>query len=217
MNEYLRPIVEDRRANPRDDVISYLIGAEIDGQPLDETTLFDYIRFLYPAGAETTHVAMGHLFNHVLADEELKQRFLNNPADRPAIVDEALRYVPPVALQPRILDRATSIGGVDLPAGSKLLMSVWNSNRDPDVHADAETFSSDRKRKSILTFGIGPHFCIGTHLAKAEMVVSLGRLLERLPGLRLAHEPGRPVGTQVRWLTELIVSFDDILPATGEP
>lgn len=213
MNEYLRPIVEDRRRDPRDDVISYLVQAKVDGQPLDEETLFDYIRFLYPAGAETTHVAMGHLFQRVLSDPALKQRLIAHPEDRPAVVDEVMRYTPPAMLQPRILERDTNIAGRDLPAGSKLLISIWNGNRDPEIFAEPDSFSLDHRRKPILSFGIGPHFCIGTHLAKAEMAVSLGRLLERLPGLRLAKPAPPLIGTQVRWLTELVAEFDDILPA----
>jgi len=213
MNEFLRPIVEDRRKTPRDDIISYLLAAEIDGQPLSETVLFDYIRFLYPAGAETTHLVMGRMMNNILSDLSVRDRLVANPADRAAAVEEALRFSPGSNLIPRTLERDTEVCDVTIPAGSTVLFSVTSGNRDPAVFPEPEQFSIDQKRKQLLSFGIGPHFCIGSHLAKAELAVSLGRLLDRLPGLRLKEQAPPAMGTVFRWIPSLHVRFDTVNPA----
>jgi len=213
MNEFLRPIVEDRRKTPRDDIISYLLASEIDGQPLSETVLFDYIRFLYPAGAETTHLVMGRMMNNILSDLSVRDRLVANPADRAAAVEEALRFSPGSNLIPRTLERDTEVCDVTIPAGSTVLFSVTSGNRDPAVFPEPEQFSIDQKRKQLLSFGIGPHFCIGSHLAKAELAVSLGRLLDRLPGLRLKEQAPPAMGTVFRWIPSLHVRFDTVNPA----
>ena len=212
LNDYLRPTIEARRKDPKDDIISYLLASELNGGPLAETVLYDYVRFLYPAGAETTHLSMGRMMNNVLSDLSLRDRLIANPKDRAAVVDESLRFTPAANLVPRTLERDTAICGIDVPAGSTVLFSVTTGNRDAEMFPNPDQFDIDQKRKPLLSFGMGPHFCIGSHLAKAELLVSLGRLLDRLPGLRLAETPPEPVGAVFRWIPELKVAFDDILP-----
>jgi cytochrome P450 len=217
LNDYLRPTIDARRSEPKDDMISYLLASELNGGALAESVLYDYIRFLYPAGAETTHLAMGRMMNNVLSDLELRDRLIGNPSERPAVVEETLRFTPAVNLVPRTLERDTLICDLNLPAGSTVLFSVTTGNRDPEMFPNPHQFDMDQRRKPLLSFGMGPHFCIGSHLAKAELLVSLSRLLERLPGLRLAEPPPEPVGAVFRWLPELKVTFDDILqPTTGD-
>jgi cytochrome P450 len=212
LNDFLRPIVEARRKAPQDDIISYLLASELNGGPVAEEVLYDYIRFLFPAGAETTHLAMGRMMKNVLTTPGLRDRLIANPKDRAAVVDETLRFTPAANLVPRTLVRDTEVCEVTVPAGSTLLFSVTSGNRDPEAFPNPESFDIDQKRKPLLSFGMGPHFCLGSHLAKAELVTSLGRLLERLPGLRIAEIPPPAVGSVFRWLPELKIAFDDILP-----
>ena len=212
LNDFLRPIIEARRKEPKDDIISYLLASELNGGPLAEEVLYDYVRFLYPAGAETTHLTMGRMMKNVLSDLELRDRLIAHPEERNAVVDETLRFTPAANLVPRTLERDTMICDVDVPAGSTVLFSVTTGNRDPDMFPNPEQFDPGQKRKPLLSFGMGPHFCLGSHLAKAELQVSLSRLLERLPGLRLAETPPEPMGAVFRWLPQLKVQFDDILP-----
>lgn len=213
LNDYLRPAIEARRTEPKNDIISYLLASELKGEPLTETVLYDYIRFLYPAGAETTHLTMGRMMKNVLSEPGLKQRLIDHPEDRKKVIEETLRFTPAANLVPRTLEKDTELCGVTVPAGSTVLLSVTSANRDPDTFPHAAQFDIDQKRKPLLSFGGGPHFCLGSHLAKAELQVSLDRLLDRLPGLRLAKEPPEPMGAVFRWLPELQIEFDDILPA----
>lgn len=212
LNDYLRPTIEARRKDPKDDIISYLLASEMNGGPLAETVLYDYVRFLYPAGAETTHLTMGRMMKNVISDPALRDRLIANPKDRAAVVEETLRFTPAANLVPRTLERDTLICDETIPAGSTVLFSVTTGNRDPEMFPHPEQFDIDQKRKPLLSFGMGPHFCLGSHLARAELLVSLGRLIERLPGLRLAETPPEPVGAVFRWLPALNVKFDEILP-----
>jgi len=213
MNAYLRPTIEARRREPKDDMISYLLAATENGKPLSEETLYDYVRFLYPAGAETTHLSIGRLMNNVLSDLTLRDRLVANPSERATAMEESLRFTPAACLVPRTLAKDTVICDLSITAGSTVLLAVASGNRDADVFANPEQFSIDVKRKPVLSFGMGVHYCLGVHLAKAELLTSLNRLLERLPGLRLAQTPPPPMGAVFRWLPELRVTFDKILPA----
>jgi cytochrome P450 len=106
-----------------------------------------------------------------------------------------------------------AIGDIEIPAGSMILLGSGAANHDPDVFPDPERFSLGRGPNPHATFGRGPHFCLGSHLAREELRVSLTLLLDRLPGLRLAEDgPIRPTGTVVRGIRSLPVAFDAVLP-----
>lgn len=211
-NAYLRPIVEERRRAPKDDIISLLLAARIDGEPLDETTLYDYIRFMFPAGADTTQYALALMLITILSDQSLVEELVQNPAKRAAAVDESLRYATPAALKERILIRDALVCGVRLPADSVVLYALASGNRDSSVFPEPDVFALDQRRKPLLSFGIGAHHCLGVHLAKQEMLVALDRLLDRLPGLRLVGEPPRATGGIVRMVPHVNVAFDELLP-----
>ncbi len=217
---YLAPIVAERRRNPAQDVISLLAAAEVEGQRLSDEEIFSFIRLIFPAGADTTYLTMGSMMWAVLRDPEVHQALLHKPELRDNAVEEALRLYGAVCLQPRYTEHAVSIAGVDIPAHSPLLYGNATANRDPAVFEAADTLRLDRPahHKSV-TFGGGPHFCLGSHLARAELRVSLGLLLERLQGLRLASQdddPG-PSGAVLRGVRELPVVYDRILPAPAGP
>jgi len=210
MNDFLRPTIEARRREPKNDMISALIHAEEGGSPISEEKLYDYVRFLFPAGAETTHTAIGRLMKNVLSDLSIRDRLIANPSERPTAVLESLRLTPASNLVPRTLVKDTVLCDVNISSGSTVLLAVTSGNHDPKVFTNPNVYSLDEKRKPILSFGVGPHHCLGHHLAKAEMETSLSRLLERLPGLRLAETPPPAMGTVFRWLPKLQVRFDDI-------
>jgi cytochrome P450 len=139
-----------------------------------------------------------------------------HPEDRPAAIEEALRKHAPAPLMPRFAERATVIGGVEVPAGSMILCSGGAANHDPAIFPEPEAFRLDRGTNRHATFGRGHHFCLGSHLAREELRLSLDLLLGRLAGLRLADDhPIRPAGTVVRGIRSLPVRFDAVLPAPG--
>ncbi len=214
LDAYLKPLLDERRRNPGEDLISLLATAEIEGRQLDEEEILSFLRLLYPAGAETTFLTMSALIHEILTDRSLYDRLIAYPGQRAAAVEEALRKHAPATLLPRYAGSPITIAGVDIPAGSMILVGSGAANHDPDVFPDPERFSLDRGANPHATFGRGPHFCLGSHLAREELKVSLTLLLERLPGLRLADD--RPIpstGTVVRGIRTLPVAFDALLPA----
>lgn len=215
MIAYLKPYVRERRRHPRADIISYLANTPVDGEVLAEDQLLDFIRHLYPAAGENTTNGFGLLLYRVLSDRAIHDRVLENPRDRAAAVEEALRIDPPVTMIIRFTEHPVTVAGIEIPAGHPVLLAIGSANRDPKYFSDPERFSLDRGTINHLTFGRGPRFCLGTHLARAELRIALDLMLDRLPGLRLADPAHiRIQGGLQRGPTELRVAFDALRPAS---
>jgi len=214
IDAYLRPIIRQRRSQPADDLISALAQAEAEGRRLSDEQILAFIKLLYPAGADTTYLSIGSLMFEVLRDPQLKEALRADPARRAQAVEESLRMHGTVCLQPRYTEQAVVIGGVAIPADSWLLFGNSPANHDPAVFADPERFDLDRQQRKLMTFGAGPHFCLGAHLARAEMTVSLSLLLDRLPGLRIVDvDTARPSGAVLRGPRLMQIAYDEVRPA----
>jgi cytochrome P450 len=214
MIEYLRPIALARRRNPGSDIISYFASTEINGRLLDESDLLDFIRFMYPAAGENTTNGLGLLLYRALGNKGVHDRLMCDPKDRAAAVEETLRIDPPVPLITRFTEKPVTVAGVDIPAQSPVLLGIGGANRDPKYFANPEEFSLDRGTSNHISFGRGPHFCVGAHLARAELRATLDLMLDRLPGLRLVDADGVVFqGGMQRGPATLILAFDDILAA----
>jgi len=209
---YLKTLLDARRAEPRADLISELAFAEVEGRRLTDEEIFSFLRLLYPAGAETTYLTMGSMMWEVLRDPALAARLRAAPELRPAAVEEALRKHGATTLMPRYTEREVTIGGVTIPADSWVLFGIGPAGHDAETFPDPEAFRLDRGANRHIAFGKGPHFCLGTHLAREELRVSLDLLIDRLPGLRLDGEAA-PAGTVLRGIFSLPVAYDDVLPA----
>jgi cytochrome P450 len=202
VSQVVRAAIEERRAEPRDDVLSHLLGTG-----MDDDAVLSHVRLLYAVGATTTADAMSNLFAVLLARPDLMDRARVEPELPPRIVGELLRYEPPVPLLPRLATQTGRIGGVDVPAGTLLVAGLAAANRDPDVYADPDVFNPDRDEGELLTFGFGPKFCPGWNLARSQLLAALGVVLERLPGLRLI-EDAQPQGAVLRSTPRLPVRWD---------
>ncbi len=214
LDAYLTPILEERRANPKEDVISRLVTAELEGHKLSNEEIFAFLRLIYPAGAETTFLTMGSMMLEVLSDRALYQRLKEHPEERVVAVEEALRRHGATPLLPRFTENAVNIGGVAIPANSQLLYGIAPASHDPEEFDDPNSFSLERRPNRHLAFGKGVHFCLGSHLAREELRVSLTLLLDRLPGLRrAADDDAAIVGAPLRGVHKMIVEYDDVLPA----
>ena len=212
--DYLAPLVAERRRKPAGDVISMLTSAEAEGQRLSDEQIFSFIRLLFPAGADTTYLSIGSLMLTVLGDATLTRRLLAEPDQRVWAVEESLRLNGTIGLQVRYTERPVTIAGTAIPANSWLLYGNAPANHDPAVFPEGERFDLDRHPTKLLTFGKGVHFCLGSHLARAEMQVSLSVLLDRLEGLRLADPANTRITSAVlRGPRSLRVVFDRLLPA----
>jgi cytochrome P450 len=187
---YLTPIIHQRRAEPGDDILSILAGVEFEGHHLTDEEILSFCRLLFPAGSDTTYKNLGSLLAAILAEPALIVRARGGDADRAALVQEGLRWQPPTALLPRMCSRDTNLGGVTIKQGEWVLFGITAANSDPAVFADPRRFDPARTGKN-LAFGHGVHFCLGSHLARAELETCIKVLFARFPGIALAE--GHPV------------------------
>lgn len=206
---YMAHLVQRRRADPTDDLIGELVMARDEGDRLSEDELVFLCMVLLIAGYETTANEIADfayvLFTHPDQLALLKER----PALLPGAVEELLRFTPLTvsAAYPRYATAEVRLGGGTIPAGSPVLTSTNAANRDPGVFPEPDRLDLTRPAPRHLAFGHGPHHCAGAPLARMELQVALGRLLERLPGMRLACAPDA-----VEWKTELLFRGPERLP-----
>jgi cytochrome P450 len=198
LTAYLAPVVEARRREPQDDVISALVAAEFEGRALSDEEIFAHIRLLFPTGGETTQGTLGNLLHAVLTQEGIWQQLIEGPEHIPGAVEEILRWDTSIAILPRMsCDQPIEFYGAEIPANSWVLFAMAAANRDPSVYDDPDHFDIDRQPRDLLTFGKGIKSCPGAHLARKNLLVALQVLTQRLPGLRLldpdAARPRRAV------------------------
>jgi cytochrome P450 len=182
---YLKPLIDSRRRSPGEDLISSLATAEVDGDHLSDEEIYSFLRLLFPAGADTTYRGLGSMLFAVLTHREVFERVKAEPARVPDVVQESLRWEAPTAMLPRFAPKDATWAGVPIPGGSEVIFGITSGNRDASVYADPDRFDPDRKPANILSFGHGLHFCLGSHLARREMEVSLQVLAQRLPDMEL--------------------------------
>jgi cytochrome P450 len=184
MSEYFKWVIEQRRKEAQDDLISALLAAQIDGKHLSEQELMGFCVLLLIAGNETTTHLIGNALwcfdDHPEAWAELR----TNPALLPDAIEEVLRYRSPVKLMFRVTTQDTRIGDKDIPAGSGVTAWLGSANRDEAQFPNAETFDIHRSPNRHLAFGHGIHFCLGAPLARLESKIALGILLERFASIR---------------------------------
>jgi len=209
---FFLPIIHARRAEPREDLISLIAAAEFEGHRLTDEEVLAFVRLLFPAGADTTYLALGSMMNHVLGDAELTAQLRTEPNLIPKVVDECLRLYNTTAFLPRYTESGIDYDGVRIPPNSWVLFGIRAANRDPEAFPDPERFDIARDRRRSLTFSVGPHACLGMHLARAEMNVSLELLLRRLPGLRLRNGKVAMTNAVLRGVRRLPVAYDEVLP-----
>jgi len=210
LKAYLAGVLDDRRAHPRNDLISELLAAETDGQHLDDEELYSFVRLLLPAGAETTYRATGNLLFGLLDDPAQLDAVRADRTLLTAAVEEAIRWEPPLLITSRVACRDTEIAGTAIPAGTQVIPNVGSANRDETRWDHAEVFDPTREAKPVISFGVGPHMCLGMHLARMEMRAAVNRLLDRCPDLRFdpAGDDPHIHGETFRSPTELPVLFD---------
>lgn len=186
LTNVLAPIVEERRKNPQNDVISGLCEALVEGRRLDDEAIYSHIRLLFPTGGETTHGSLGNLIFALLSHEGAWSELRRDTAQIEAAVDEALRWETPIAVLPRLSgSEPFQFHGVEIPADSWVLFAIAGANRDPEVFSDPDRFEIGRSEPDMLTFGRGVKSCPGMHLARRNMAVAIEAMLDRMPELEL--------------------------------
>jgi cytochrome P450 family 142 subfamily A polypeptide 1 len=185
---FIRTVIDDRRAEPRDDLISRLVHAEFDGERLDDEELVFETLLILIGGDETTrHVMSGGAYQ-LLSDPAQWRRLRDDRSLLSSAVEEMLRWVSPVKNMARTATADVDFHGELIRKGQKLLLLYPSANRDEDHFADPFRFDIARAPNDHIAFGAGPHFCLGASLARLELRVFFDRLLDRLPDLRLVNE-----------------------------
>ncbi|HVV13682.1 cytochrome P450 [Amycolatopsis sp.] len=183
---YIIPALRRRRTDPGDDLISLLVTESAEGERLTDEQVLSFLRLLFPAGADTTMLALANTLTALLAHPDQLELVRSDPDEHLRwAVWEGLRWEPPVGLLPRACPRATTWRGIDIPARTPMIFSINAALRDPAVYPEPHRFDLTRRETAMLAFGQGPHVCVGTWLALAELNTALRILLDRLPGLEL--------------------------------
>jgi len=185
----MRDTMIERREHPRDDIISMLWKAEIDGKPMTMEDMENYGVLLFVAGLDTVMNGMGHGVRHLAQNPQLQEQLRANPGLIGEATEELLRRYGFVATLRRVL-KDTVFEGIELKAGERVILFLPSANLDSKEFPDPAQFDLRRENKTHITFNAGPHRCLGSHLARLELQTLYELLLARLPTFRL--DPARP-------------------------
>lgn len=207
IREFFMAEIADRKANPGDDLISDLLKAEVDGEPVSDLHIAGTCNLLLVAGIDTTWSSIGAALWHLAAHPDDTRRLVEDPSLLPTANEEFLRAYAPVTMA-RVVDEDAEVQGCPMSRGDKILMNFPAANRDPDAFEDADKVIIDRQRNRHVAFGVGIHRCAGSNLARMEMEVAIGVFLERIPKFSLADPAAVTwAGGQVRGPRQLPIQF----------
>jgi cholest-4-en-3-one 26-monooxygenase len=186
LHQYFDGLVERRRAEPQQDLVTLLTESELDGKPLTPQQLVSYCELLVEAGNETTRDAIASAMEVFLEHPEQWELLRRRPELLPNAVEEILRWVSPINYFRRTATEDTDLGGQLIRAGDRVVLFWVSANRDEEVFGDPFEFRIDRDHNQHLVFGFGPHMCMGAHLARAELEQMFTLLPARMTWLEQA-------------------------------
>lgn len=189
MYERCMALVADRRANPSGDMLSILVGAEIDGDTLSDYEIFAGFVLLMAAGNDSTKATYSSTMRALMEHPDQLALLVEDPALVPSAVEEALRMFPAFAHFRRTATRDTELGGCPIRKGDKIAMWYPSSNRDEDVYEDPHRFDVTRNPEHQAFGAGGRHFCLGTALARLELQILVTETVRRFPQVTIAGEP----------------------------
>ena len=218
--DYFEVIIEERRREPQDDMITALLNAEDEGDKLSHEELLGTLVLLLVAGNETTRNLIGNGMRALLKNPEQLQRLRDNPDLLDSAINELLRYDSPVQLDGRLVHNDVEVAGHLIRAGQRVLCAIGAANRDPAVFKDPDNLDIGRDERSHIAFGRGIHHCLGAPLAMLEARAAFSTLLDRFPSITLVSEPKYREQVVLRGLEELWVDVEwstDCVEAASEP
>ena len=193
MSTYVADLLTQRRREPKDDLLTRLVEAEVDGERLTEKEIMNFFQLLLLAGSETTTNLINNAVLCFIENPDQLARLRARPELLPLAIEEVLRYRSPVQTMFRQTKRDVEMHGQVIPAGKLVLAMIGSANRDPRQFRDAGRFDVARDPNAHIAFGHGIHFCVGAPLARLESKIALSDLLERVRGFSLASdEPWEP-------------------------
>lgn len=204
--EYLAGLIEARKADPQDDIMSALLDAVVDDEPIDPEDMLYMTFLLFLGGLDTVTSAMSFMFQHLAERPDLRQQILDDPTVIPKAVEEFLRYEPVIMIG-RGVTEDVELSGCPVKADDRVLINSIAANRDPAQFENPEDIDFSRDANRHLTFGVGPHRCVGSHLARLELKIVLEEFHARIP-----HYEIKPGATPTRHMNQ--VNGLDSLPLT---
>ncbi len=204
---YANELAEDRKRHPKDDLTTLLLQASVDGESLDEHEYDSFVMLLAVAGNETTRNAISGGMLTLMQHPEQRDRLLADPSLMGTAVEEMLRWVSPVMVFRRTAQRDLEVGGHTFREGDRVTIWYIAANRDEDVFPGGHQFDIARTPNEHLAFGIGPHFCLGAHLARMEIRVMFEELMRRLPDIRPAGPVSRLRSNFISGIKHMPVEF----------
>ena len=208
-------VAADRREHPRDDIMTALVNAEVDGHRLDDADLNLFFVTLVVAGNETTRNLINHSMLALMEHPEQAQMLRDDPNLWDTAVEEMLRWGSSIHNFRRTATKDTEIRGVPIKAGEKVVIYYASANRDEEHFEDPHVFDITRTPNDHVTFGGGGvHYCLGASLARAEIKATMRQLVERLPDMRLAGPPDRLHSDFVNGIKTMPVVFTPESPRT---
>jgi cytochrome P450 len=204
---FLNDQINERRANPRDDLISRLLETQIDGAPVPHVIMMGMCQLLVVAGIDTTWSSIGSALWHLAQHPEDRKMLIEQPELMPNAVEELLRAYSPVTMA-RLMNSDYEYDGCPMKTDDRVLMNFPSANRDPEKFEEPDKVILNRKFNPHIAFGVGIHRCAGSNLARMEMRISIEEWLRRIPDYRL-EDPSAVTwaGGQVRGPRQLAVVF----------
>lgn len=201
---YLKALVDARRRNPGDDVVTYLLNAQgAGGRQLTEPEVLNTAMFLLMAGLDTTRGVLGDMVWRLSTRPDLRRRLATDPLVSRAAMEELTRLAAPIS-PGRTLTRDVEIGGVRMGNGDRVLLMTAAACRDPRAYDDPHNADFDRTGTRHLSFGAGPHRCVGSHLARLELQIALEQIHQKMPDYSI--DPDHPV----RWIPAPIRAIEEL-------
>ena len=190
MNKLAEAIVVCR-ANPKEDLISFLVGVDVDGKRLSDGEVLEIVSLVLQGGVDTTTSLMANALLYLHQDRDARKRLIEEPELRRLACEEFLRFVTPIQTLARTVTTATELGGCELQKGDRVLIAWAGANRDEKVFERPDDVILDRYPNRHLAFGVGIHRCIGSNLARAQFLAVLDAVLARLPDYDVIEEEVR--------------------------
>ncbi|MGA0962477.1 MAG: cytochrome P450 [Ilumatobacteraceae bacterium] len=199
--------IADRQENPGDDLISFLLAAELDGEPVPMPVIRGNVGLMLIAGIDTTWSSIGSALLHLATHPEDRQRLADEPELIPTAIEEFLRAYSPVTMA-RVATRDTMLGDREVKAGERVMLTFPAANRDPAMFENPEEVIIDREHNRHIAFGSGIHRCAGSNLARMEMQVAIEEFLKMIPEFEIADADAVTwAGGQVRGPRNIPVTF----------
>jgi cytochrome P450 len=183
--EYFTKLVDDKRKNPADDLVTLFANAKVDGEPLEFVDVLTFCLIIVVAGNETTRNATSGGMLAFVEHPDERRKVVENPALMPTAVEEVVRWTSPIIHFARTANVDYELRGKTIKQGDAMALFYPSANRDEEIFEDPYVFRADRDPNPHLAFGVGEHFCLGAHVARLEMIAAYKHLLPRLAEVEL--------------------------------